>query len=150
MDVKLLVLSGPYHCSRWFFHTLTPLLPAQVVNDVMRSCKEISRYEYLKERVLAECNKLLTDKQREASEFVQNIINMEVAAGPRTAARAAVVCTGAWGSDGCEETLRPVRCAVSAERRPLRAQVAYLNTDNPEFDTCAPPPSLPPLSETLR
>mmetsp|Transcript_26133 Transcript_26133/g.60319 ORF Transcript_26133/g.60319 Transcript_26133/m.60319 type:complete len:676 (-) Transcript_26133:628-2655(-) len=62
----------------------------QVIQDVMRTCKEIGRYEHLKERVWQECMKLLGDKQREAAEFVQNIINMEV---------------------------------------------AYLNTDNPEFDT---------------
>jgi len=56
---------------------------------VLDSTKELSRFSELRERVWRECVAFLTESHRTTGEFVQNLINMEV---------------------------------------------AYINTDNPEFD----------------
>jgi len=60
-----------------------------LLRDVLDSTKELSRFSELRERVWRECVAFLTESHRTTGEFVQNLINMEV---------------------------------------------AYINTDNPEFD----------------
>jgi hypothetical protein len=49
----------------------------QVIEEVTSSCKEIGRFQELKEKVNQECMCLLRAKTKEAGEFVTNIVDME-------------------------------------------------------------------------
>mmetsp|Transcript_22599 Transcript_22599/g.53413 ORF Transcript_22599/g.53413 Transcript_22599/m.53413 type:complete len:794 (-) Transcript_22599:1916-4297(-) len=51
----------------------------QLLRDVLELTNEIGRFEELRDRVWKECMKLLSERTRAAGEFVQNLINMEVA-----------------------------------------------------------------------
>jgi len=50
-----------------------------LLREVLDFTNEIGRFEELRERVWQECQKLLHERTRAAGEFVQNLINMEVA-----------------------------------------------------------------------
>jgi len=62
------------HCVRKVSEQLKVLL-----RDVVKTSPQVCRFDELKKRVWAECMRLLTEKTFQAAEFVQGIINMQVA-----------------------------------------------------------------------